>query len=128
MFIDFFFLCPLSLTIKLNFNHYIASGLLAPEIHMKVFWEAGNLPLPWCHMDIRISKCKWLTNCTWILISNPVMQTKKSITKNIRQQLKTLSYHVALHFSDTCPGLALDHTGTFLILPRLYRVQTLGHI
>ena len=49
------------------------------------------------------------------------------IAKSIKQQLKTLSYHVALHFSDTHPGLELSHTGTFLILPKLHRVQTLGH-
>lgn len=56
-----------------------------------------------------------------------VMHTK-NITKNNIQQLKTLSYHVALQFSDTHPELELDHTGTFLILPKLYRDQTLGHI
>ena len=84
MFIHSFCLCPPSLTIMLNFKNYynIKSGVLSPEIHRRVFRETAtsNLPLPWCHMDVRIGQHRWLTNCTWILISNHVMQTKKSLS------------------------------------------------
>ena len=45
MFIHFFCLCPLGVTITLNFNNYrgyIKSGVLAPEIHRRVFRDCSS--------------------------------------------------------------------------------------